>query len=169
MLAPSRLSLFIWPLCRAGCLLNRSATNAKLSLLFPDVTSWGVTNCLQSRRAACLSISSARCSNFGSFTWRESDRDDVWSSGGVMNLHCICNKQTSRSYQTVFQNFHHHVYLLASHPHQFSLWLEIFLKNKQTDSHSGPSCQFGCFWSHDLLGGKSGPAGRNMPGSPTVV
>ncbi|TNN78298.1 hypothetical protein EYF80_011538 [Liparis tanakae] len=44
------------------------ATKAKLSLLFPDVTSLGDTNCLQSSRAACRSIISALWSRFRSFT-----------------------------------------------------------------------------------------------------
>lgn len=64
--APSRP--LIWVLCREGCMLNRLATKAKLSLLFPDVTSWGETNCLQSSRAACRSISSALWSKLCSFT-----------------------------------------------------------------------------------------------------
>lgn len=55
----------IWDLSRAGCMLNRLATKAKLSLLLPDVTSRGETNCLQSSRAACCSISSAlRCKSY---------------------------------------------------------------------------------------------------------
>lgn len=56
--------------CRPGCMLNRLATKAKLSLLFPDVTSWGETNCLQSSLAACCNISSALRSKFHSFTFR---------------------------------------------------------------------------------------------------
>lgn len=60
--SPSMCSVptpLIWAFCTAGCMLNRLATKAKLSLLFPEVTSWGETNCLQSSRAACCSISSA--------------------------------------------------------------------------------------------------------------
>lgn len=56
----------MWDFCR-GCMLNRFATKAKLSLLFPDVTSWGETNCLQSNRAACCSISSALWFKSGSW------------------------------------------------------------------------------------------------------
>lgn len=59
---------FIEIFCRDGCMLNRLATKARLSLLFPEVTSWGETNCLQSSRAACCSISSALWFKSGSFT-----------------------------------------------------------------------------------------------------
>lgn len=61
------ISMLRFTLCREGCMLNRLATKAKLSLLFPLVTSWGETNCLQSSRAACCSMSSARWVRLCSF------------------------------------------------------------------------------------------------------
>lgn len=69
-------------LSTAGCMLNRLATKAKLSLLFPEVTSWGDTNCLQSSLAACRSISSALRSRSSSFTNRRGDEATVQSSHG---------------------------------------------------------------------------------------
>lgn len=51
---------------RAGYMLNRLATKARLSLLFPATTSRGETNCRQSSSAACLSISSALATSSGS-------------------------------------------------------------------------------------------------------
>lgn len=47
-------------LFRAGYLLNRLATKAKLSLGLPRTTSAGMTNCLQPRRSAWSSMHSAR-------------------------------------------------------------------------------------------------------------
>lgn len=106
----------------AGCMLNRLATKARLSLLFPEVTSWGDTNCLQSSLAASCSISSARCSRFSSFTNRCSD-------------------------EAALQNW------------QWDI--------KQTDSHSGRSCQSWCCCCRSSPHAEwSGPAGGSRPGSP---
>lgn len=54
---------------RAGYLLNRLATNARLSLGFPRTTSGGITNCRQPSRSAWSSISSALFKS--SFAWRD--------------------------------------------------------------------------------------------------
>lgn len=52
---------------REGYLLNRLATNARLSLGFPRTTSGGITNCRQPSRSAWSSISSALFKS--SFAW----------------------------------------------------------------------------------------------------
>lgn len=70
---------------RAGYLLNRLATKAKLSLGLPRTTSAGMTNCLQPRRSAWSSMHSARF--MSSFSCREMDEE---ASGNPSDLCSLC-------------------------------------------------------------------------------
>lgn len=58
---------------RAGYLLNRLATNARLSFGLPRTTSVGMTNCLQPSRSAWSNMHSARFRS--SFSCRDDEED----------------------------------------------------------------------------------------------
>lgn len=71
---------------RAGYLLKRLATNARLSLGFPRTTSFGMTNWRQPRRSACSSIRSALFRS--SFSCKETETSyDGYSSPRT----CLCH------------------------------------------------------------------------------